>query len=245
MNRYLLLLLTLLSCLNSCRWRRQSPSKVLGSGLLTVNTQYPIPLYKSEKDQSPFDVLTFETRPSGEIAVISKIDLKPYLLTSGDTEDDAKKNIRQGLVRFTAELKFCVIDSGETFFRVITNQQTLESFIIKRDPRSAYYTTVKVLREDNPRWYIYETWDRYLRRVEYITKVQLTIYDVPNGRIIFENRKEAFMPFSVLEVKGEWIRLGKGLTPEGTTDTGNRHTGWTRWRKGTVKLIDITEKTYE
>ena len=255
MYKYLIILLPLVLCLYYCKGQKSAPEKLMGLGLLTVNTQYPIPLYQNGQDGVPFDVLKFERTKSGVTAFISRIKLKPYLMTGGNSDEEGKKNISMGLVRFPAELKFRVVAIADSFFKVVTNEETGETFIIKREHKSAYYMTLKELYDHNcsncpgsgynPRWYVFETWERYLKRVEFITKVNLVIYDRPNGKIIFENKQATFLPFTVTEVKGEWIKLKKGFGREFNFDSTQNYDGWTKWREGQQKVIDIVEQTYE
>lgn len=242
-------------CLYNCKGQENAPTKTIGIGLLTANTQYPVFLYKAETDTEPFDVLKFEVEKSGVTKFISGINLKPYTLRKGDSNKEGEAHIRKGLIHFPPMLRFRVVDTTALFFKVITNEETLETFIIKRDDKNAYYTTEQQRSDNscsncpnskyNPRWYIFETWERYLKRAEFITKENITIYDAPAGKIIFENKDNTFLPFGVIEVKGEWIKLKKGFGREFNFDSTKNYSGWTKWREGENKVIDIIEHTYE
>jgi hypothetical protein len=247
--------ITILFSLFSCNKPQQTSGKVMGLGLLTVNTQYAIPLYKNEKDQVPFDTLKFKRNKSGTTSFVSNIKLKPYLISAGDSDQEGKNHISTGLVPFPPDLKFCVTDTGGAYYRIITNEATGETFVIKKEQGNAYYTEEKMLDENscsncpgskyNPRWYLYETWERYLKRAEYVTKQNLEIYDAPDGKVIFQNKDGAFIAFAVTEVKGEWIRIKEAPGRESDPDTIKTHQGWTKWREGTNRLIDIIERSYE
>ena len=228
---------------------------MIGLGLLTVNTQFSIPLYKNEADELPFDTLKFESSKSGKTLFVSGVKLKPYIMSEGDSDKEGEEHLKMGLVRFGPELKFCVIDTGESYFRVISNQVSREEFVIRKDPGAVYYAEERMLSDNscsncpgskyNPRWYVLETWERYLKRAEFVTKDSLVIYDLPGGKAIFENKDQTFLPFAVTEVKGDWIKVKKGFGRESNFDTGRNYDGWIKWREGTTLLIDIIEKTYE
>jgi len=253
--RHTVLLAAFFSCLYSCAEQKQGRPQAIGLGLLTVNTVYPIPLYKSEKDDLPFDTLRFDSSQSGKTLFLSRVELQPYLMSGGDSDKEGEEHVRMGLVRFGPELKFSVVDTGSSYFRVIYNQTSREELVIKKGPEAVYYSQESMLSDNscsncpgsnyNPRWYVFETWDRYLKRVEFISKDRLTIYDYPGGKEIFRQKDQTFLPFSVTEVKGDWIKVKKGFGRESNFDPQNNYDGWIRWRKGSNLLIDITERTYE
>jgi len=239
----------------SCKGQKQDQPQAVGFGLLTVNTRFPIPLYRNQADKLPFDTLKFETSKSGKTVFVSGLRLKPYVMSEGDSDKEGEEHLKMGLVRFGPELKFCVVDTGKSYFRVVSNQSSKEEFVIKKDPLAVYYSQEKMLSDNNcsncpgskynPRWYIFETWDRYLKRVEFITKDSLVMYDRPEGKAIFENKEQTFLPFAVTEVKGDWIKVKKGFGRESNFSADRTYDGWIKWRKGTTLLIDITERTYE
>lgn len=84
----------------------------------------------------PFDTLKFETSKSGKTLFVSRVKLKPYIISVGDSDKEGEEHIKMGLVRFRPELKFCVLDTGESYFRVISNQITKEEFVIRKEPRT-------------------------------------------------------------------------------------------------------------
>ena len=255
MFKRLLIMFPIVLCMVKCRDRKPVQPKAIGVGLLTVNTNYEIPTYKHENDSAAFDVLKFKTGKSGVMNFISGINLKPYQMTGGDSFSEGERNVKMGLIRFAPELKFRVIDTTSTSFKIVTNEKTWETFVIKRDAAAVYYTSEQQLSDNNcsnctesnynPKWYIYETWDRYLKRAEYITKENVTVYDQPNGKIIFDNKNNVFLPFRVIGMKGEWIRLGKGFGRESDFDDFANAEGWTKWRDGSNIIIGITEHTYD
>ena len=135
------------SFLYSCNGQEQVRPQAIGIGLLTVNTQYPIPLYKNEADELPFDTLKFKSSRSGKTLFVSAVKLRPYLMSEGDSDKEGEEHRRMGLVRFGPELKFAVVDTGENFFRVIGNQVGLEEFVIKNIPGAAYYSEERMLSD--------------------------------------------------------------------------------------------------
>lgn len=241
------MLLCILFC--SCQSQKEYENNAIGIGLLEVNTVYPIPLFRKEKDAIPIDTLKFKHRDNGTIEFVTKINLKPYNIYEGDTHDEGQRKMELGLVSKPPQLRFRVMDSTETFFQVIANETSNESYFIKIDPERVYYKTLSQLYENNcsdrpnTNWNLFETWERYLRRVDFITKKDLKIFDQPDGQIIFENSDDDFLPFVVSDVRGGWIKLQKGFALE--SDTSKNYNGWTRWRIGDRVLIDIVEVAYE
>lgn len=251
----LLILMGFLSFLTSCARQKQGPPQAIGIGILTVNTQYPIPLYKNEADELPFDTLKFERSRSGKTLFVTDVKLQPYLMNEGDSDKEGEEHLKMGLIHFGPELVFSVVDTGASYFRVISNQASGEEIVIKKVPGAVYYSEERMLSENNcsncpgskynPHWYIFETWERYLKRVEFITQDSLVIYDQPAGKPIFQQKDQTFLPFGVTEVKGDWLKVKKGFGRESNFDNGKNYDGWIKWRAGTNLLIDITERTYE
>lgn len=254
MKAKILLLLSYFTVL-SCNGQEKTSNAPIGIGLLETNTRFPIPLFKNENDETPIDILKFETTKSGTIKFVTDLKLKPYTLYEGDTYEAGQDNVQRGLIRFPPVLKFRVIDSTKTSFKIITNENLNESYYIKRDPKGAYYTMESQRFDNNctncpgsnynPNWNIFETWERYLKRAEFITKNSLKIYDKPDGNIIFENKENTFLPFNITKVDGDWIQLKKGFGREFNFSKSINYDGWTQWKAGDKILIDITEHTYE
>jgi hypothetical protein len=172
-------------------------------------------------------------------------------MSAGDSDTEGKNNVRQGLVRNPPDLKFSVIEAGESYFRVVTNEKSMEAYVIKKNANSVYYTEVKLLDANNSgtkynsNWYLYETWERYLKRAEYITKNNLTIYNTPAGKAIFENKSGDFLAFVVTELNGEWIKINERDGQSEHLRINKNLAGWTQWREGDKILIDVIEKTYD
>lgn len=231
------------------------PNHGVGIGLLTANTNYSIPLYQNPKDEIPTDSISIKEDKTGVTKFITDLNFQPYALSDGDSYEEGERHISMGLIRFSPELKFRVIDSTENAFKIVTNENTGEFFYLKKDKQSNFYNSEIELSDNNcencpnssynPKWYIFETWENYLKRAEFITKKDLKIYDKPNGKIIFEDKENDFLPFNIIELKGDWANLKKARGREFSFDKSKNYNGWTQWKKGNEILIDITEHTYE
>lgn len=119
---------------------------------------------------------------------------------------------------------------------------------MKIEKDATYYKNSKEAEENNcsncegsnfnPKSYIFNSWDDYLRKAELIRKRNAIIYDEPDGEIIFEAKTDYDFGFKVLEVDGEWIKVKKS-----DRDSTNlfEKTGWMKWIENGKKIIEITE----
>ncbi|MBO0593246.1 hypothetical protein I2486_17720 [Cellulophaga sp. E16_2] len=226
----------------------------IGIGILHVNTTYPIYLYKDINDTLPFADIVFKKHKSGTTTISTALDLKPNSISEGGTHKADRELIKSGLAPTSKKLNFIVTEASEYYFKVVTNKETNEAFFIKREKQHVYYKTKGALFQNscsncadsnyNPRWFIFETWERYLKRVHYIEKPNLILYDKPNGDIIFKNNDHSFLPFNVVEVKGDWIKLKKATGRENMFDASENYDGWTQWKNGNEILITIIESMF-
>jgi len=208
-------------------------------------------------DTIPFDKLRFSIDTSGKTLITTdflKTNFNPYKFFQGDSYKEGQRHVNMGLVAYSPELTFRVVDTTENSFEVIINEKSIKTALIKKEKNGVYYTNENDCLSDmfgsnknkfNPKWYIFETWERYLRRVEFITKDSLVIFDKPNGEIIFENINRRFLPFKVVKVDGDWIKLEKDPQREFNFDNTKNYDGWTKWRQNNRILIRIFEHTYE
>lgn len=250
-----ILLIFLCFALFSCNGQTEISNAPIGIGLLETNTAFPIPFFKNENDNVPVDILVFKRNKNGTIKFITNLNLKPYTIYEGDSHQAGQDNVSRGLVSFPSVLKFRVIDSTQTGFKIVTNENQNETYYIRRNPKGAYYTTERQRFDNNctnckgsnynANWNIFETWERYLTRAEYVNKNNLKIYDKPNGTIIFENKDNTFLPFNVAKVDGDWVQLKKGFGREFNFSTSENYDGWTQWKYGDKILLNIVEHTYE
>ncbi|MEO5911380.1 MAG: hypothetical protein ABIP95_10860 [Pelobium sp.] len=245
-------LLTVNAFLSFCTKSVQKTEKQVGIGLLNANTTSTIYLYQNESDAKPIDSISFKIKNNGTTKFITGIDLEPYNLFEGNSDEEGKTNISMGLVHFGPSLKFRVIDSTKNAFKIMTNEKTYAFCYVKRDNKNAYYTTEKQLEENNcigcpnskynPNWYVFEIWERYLKRVSFAQKQKLIIYDQPNGKIIFTEPTNNSIPFSISELKGDWAKIAE---PYITADKVSKINGWTQWKNKNELLIEITEQLYD
>ncbi|MFD2287107.1 hypothetical protein GJU39_10690 [Pedobacter petrophilus] len=245
-------MLALISCKKSIKKTEQTSEKQVGIGLLNVNTTSIIYLYKNEKDAKPIDSISFKIKNNGSTKFITDIDLEPYKIFEGNTADEGKTNINMGLVHFGPSLKFRVIDSTKNAFKIMTNEKTYAFYYLRIEDKNAYYTTEQQLQDNNcigcpnskynPNWFVFETWERYLKRVAFARKKTLQVYDQPNGKIIFTDTANNYIPFSISQLKGDWVKIEK---PYGTADETFKFNGWTRWKKKSEIIIEITEQLYD
>lgn len=213
----------------------------IGIGLLEMNTEHPIPLIRNAKDSLPFDTLRFEIDKAGKTKFIFSADIEPYRISEGDSFIKGNNTIQSGLISFSPELKFRVIDTSNNIFEVVMNEQTEAICFINMKT----YIDLNNIDDKDSTFYNYEPWPDYIKRSEFITKKDLVIYDKPDGNIIFENKGEKFLPFQVVQVAGDWIKLKKAFGREFNFDDIINYNGWTQWRSKDRILISITEKTYE
>lgn len=202
-------------------------------GLLTYKFKDPIPLFKNESDTIPFDTLSFYVDPIGKTKFITgrlQKDIIPYRLSEGDSYEEGRENINMGLVRFLPILMFRVVDTTGSSYKIYLNEKTLETAFIKKMCSTCF---------------VFETWQEYLGRVEFIEKDSIVIYNKPEGELIFKNKSNKFLPFRVIEVNGDWIKLGKGIRREFNFENGVNYNGWTKWKEGEKIIINIVEQTYE
>lgn len=233
--------------------------KEMGLGLLSISFKKSLKLYKSPNDSVIFDQLDFikdshpETR--GRLLFESKITLTPYRMHSGDSDTMAQDHINRGLVRFGPELLFRVLEKTDTYFKIIIDENTFETAYLKIDPNYALYTELSQVYANscsncpgsnyNPDFYIYETWENYFKRLQFITIKGLDIYTNPDGIILLERNNEDFLPFQVAELKGDWIKVKKAKLYASYFDDKINYNGWVRWKNNMDILVDITEQTYE
>lgn len=209
-----------------------------GIGLPEVNTVYPIPVYRHEND-----TIRFEMAETGETRFITGLILNPYVISRGDTDEEAREHESEGLVRFSPELKFIVVEEGLHYFRVITDGESGRWHIIKKDAEKVYYQTEKEFRNRrwnsalNPRWNIYKTWERYLPRIPFVASEDMVIYDAPFGKAIYEDKIGKNIMARVFEVRGDWVRVQARHNPRVPT-------GWAEWRKDDRIVMDIVEHVY-
>jgi len=233
--------------------------KEMGTGLLSLTLNKPIKFYKNPKDSSAFDQLNFSIdslpQTKGKLLFSSTSKLNPYRMLSGDSDKEGQEHINRGLIRFQPELIFRVLEKTKDFFKIIVNEDTFETAYMKINAQHAIYTKLSQVFDNNcsnctgssynTDYYLYETWENYFKRLEYITVDDLKIYDNPNGKLIFEQKNNDFLPFLISQVKGDWIQLKKHRLYKSKYDKSMQYEGWVRWKSDMDILVNIVEQTYE
>lgn len=224
----------------------QNSTSDFGIGLLVCNTEFPIVFYKKKSDKIPWDTLKFEPRENGTTKFVSKLNLKPYSISEGDSKEEAKKHEEEIGFSFSPKLTFRMLKNEKNFLLVRINEKTNEKRYLKKEKDAVYYkNSVEAEKNNctncegsnfNPKRYIYNSWDEYLRKVEYVEKKDAVIYDEPDGEIIFENKTNDRLGFKVLEVNGEWIRVKKS---ERNSTNPFEKEGWMKWIENGKKVIGI------
>jgi hypothetical protein len=226
----------------------------IGLGTLDISFNLPVPLYLSENDEQPFDTLSFEKQFNGVILFkTNRIgSLNPYSMSGGDSNKAASENIRRGLIRFPAVLTFRVLEADHNFYRIVVNEKTFETVVIKKNPEYAMLPKRELFGPSIPKdkpykgYYIYETWEHLLLRAEFVDfDIDYEVYDKPEGNVIYKNIGNQFLPYNVTEVKGDWIKVKKAVLRESYFDGIEKAEGWVKWKSGNKILVKIVEYTVE
>ncbi len=248
MIKKIIFILILVLLISNCKAQE---IKKIGIGLLEANTNFDIPLFINHEDTIPAATIHLKQMKNGQVFYESSIELDPQIMYEGESEKEAKELINSGLVTEGPSLRFRVIEVNTKYFKVIVNEENGEEYYIKKNAKAVYYDTKIALEASytnkpfNGEWFVYETWERYLKRVEYIELETTKIYDKPNGKVIFSEESYEFYPFKVAEVKGEWIKLKKDKLRERNFEKGINYEGWYQWKKGNNWQIHIVEYTIE
>ena len=228
----------------------------VGLGMFEVSFNLPVPFYRTENDTIPFDTLTFRRDKEGVWHYETKHlkSFKPYKIFGGDSYKAANDHISMGLVGFPPELAFRVIEANNSYYRVVIDEDSFETVVIRKDPDYAELPQCSSLFGiDMPKdrtykgYYAYEMWEHLLKRAEFVDfyRINYTVYDAPNGNKIFENTNLEFLPYNVIEVRGDWAKVKKGFGREFNFEGIENAEGWVKWKDDTKILIGITEYTVE
>jgi len=241
--KFSFMLLTFLNC--------SAQIKEIGVGILEANTNFDISLFKNPTDKTPEAILYIKQMKNGQVSYESPIELDPCVMSEGESEKEAEELLNSGLVTTGPILKFIVTEETATYFKVIVHEEKRTKYYIKKSAEAIYHTTRAGFEASfkvepfNGKWFVYETWENYLKRAEYIELNTLEIYDKPNGEIIFCSKSYDFLPFKVALVEGEWMKLIKDNLREFNFEKGINYEGWYQWKKGNEWQIEIVEYTIE
>ncbi|MCL2072467.1 MAG: hypothetical protein FWH18_00945 [Marinilabiliaceae bacterium] len=228
----------------------------VGLGMFEVSFNLPVPLYRTENDTTPFDTLIFRQDKNGVLHYETKYlkSFKPYKISGGDSHEAAIAHINMGLVGFPPELAFRVIEANESYYRVVIDEESFETVVIRKAPDYVELPQCSSLfGVDMPKdrvykgYYAFETWEHLLKRAEFVDfyGVKYVVYDAPDGNKIFENTNLKFLPYNVTEVRGDWVKVKKGFGREFNFEGIENAEGWVKWKNDTKILIGITEYTVE
>lgn len=209
--------------------------QTLGIGWLEVTADYPIPIYKNLVDSLPYEIL--------------KLKIKKPLFSPDNTDEwkvvfKTKTSMQPHSFGWNngCTVIFRVVDTVGNFYRVVANEETFQTCFINIDEYRKYNHVA--LSDANPYKFIYEyeSWLEYMRRSHrFIEKKNIVIYDRPNGNVIFEDTINDFLPFSVADMDGDWIKLEKMDIYRDRYRNSVNYDGWVQWKDGEKLLIQLLE----
>ena len=214
----------------------------VGVGTLDLLSNPSTPLYCTENDAIPFDILTIETDAEYGVLLFKTNRLKslnPYKMNGGTKythEERESEWFRELGSMEIIELKFRVVEATDNYFRVVVDERSFETVVIRK-------TAADDVR------FVYETWENFMLRAMFVEFIgDFAIYDQPDGKKIFEktgeeNRRE-FIPFKVVEVSGDWAKV---IVPwDKERFVGDEIAdGWVKWKNDKEILVNITDFLYE
>lgn len=241
--RKLVFILTILfiSCNNSVELKKSDEKT--GKGIIYLDPNSPIELFKNENDKVPFDSIVFAKNKvfdKGSYKIkshsIRKV-LNPYELYLGDSEQKATSNENKGLIEFKPKIAFNVLEHKNNSFKIVLNNQTKDYCYIRTDNRldltkSDYLSQrnfdPNFVPDSLSDWHLYESWAIHLRN-SLISNKDLKFFDQPkNGKELKSN--------SVIfdTIVGDWAKF----------ILNSNQTGWTRWKENDSILINYQRFMY-
>lgn len=225
----------------------------IGIGLLEVSLNHDIPLYRDAKATEAFDTLRFLVTESGvfQINTGHGLKLRPISHYQGDTKDEGYSRWAHGLTYLAPRLVFTVVDLTEDGYQIVLNEKTRTSAIIKNDSYHKLYTVGEsywnTSHHSGPMdeaWFLFETWETYLKRLMYVELVNegipAEIYDTIGGVSLDVefHRNEAI----VTELNGYWARIEEKRSDENHRRKPQK--GWIRWTDGKKVRVRTIESVY-
>jgi hypothetical protein len=227
----------------------------VGLGILDISLNLPVPLFRTENDTLSVDTLIFEYSKTGELLFkTSMLELNPYLMSGGDSDERSEEHINMGLIRFPPKLSFRVLEADENYYRVVADESNFTSVVIFKNPdyaivpqRPNVFGGINMPKDKTYKgYYAYETWEQVLLLAEFVDfSGKYAVYDVPEGEKIFENTNRESLPYQVSEVRGDWMKVKKGFGREGYFEGIENAEGWVKWKTETEILVNIIEYTVE
>ena len=240
LNKWAIICIVL--CLSACSL--QNPpltirDKTIGVGRLRVSLNCDIPLYHTKTgrvvDTIHFSVIE-EGLDEGRSKVSTKNTFAPLKYFAGDSKEEGRRHINQGLTHFLPSLSFRVLKCMEDGYEIVLNEELFETAIIKNDDKHKLYIVGSPYWGDahyNEVWFLYETWGTYLKRVASVHLRGKQLYDDIDGEELGEELDYG----SVVDVKGNWIKIkSRGSAPK---------YAWLQWTDGKELLVMVTEEYYK
>lgn len=230
---------------------KRSENKV-GIGLLHCSPESVIKFYQDYDSKSPYDSLKTEKVRFGlnkgkanfkTSSLGSK--LQPYVLVEGDSDLEGKSNINVGLIRFSPEIIFRVLEKKGDEFTVLINEKSGYTSVIKLHKKNDYRTTQEY-GEDfffdpnfvdtaDADWYLYESWEQALKGAWSI--------EVPKNTLFFKepNGEQTYMPtndygFGIDSLSGDWARFYRKFPDD---DSEKNSKSWAKWKNKDGIIVNI------
>ena len=214
--------------------------KAIGIGRLRASLNCDIPLYHTETgrvaDTIRFAVIE-EGEYEGKYTVSTKHTFAPLEYFAGDSKVEGKRHINQGLTYFVPSLSFRVLKCVDDGYEIVLNEELFETAIIRNDDKHKLYTIGRPYWDEahfEEVWFLYETWDVYLKRALSVYLRGLQLYDGIDGKELDEELDYG----SVIDVKGNWIYIkSTGSVPK---------YAWVQWTDGKEFLLrSVSEQYYK
>ena len=164
-----------------CFVRHKIFEKELGIGLLTVNTQHTLPLYKHPNDLYPTDSIVYQKDKKGTLMLKLSSPIAPYKFFPGADLGmvgvmGTNEQVR-GIV--SPVLIFRVLSEGKDFYQIVIDEHRGNSFFIKKNKKAEYYVYDKksstyeddFIKPKTTFWFSFENWLHYLSKCDYLLSV--------------------------------------------------------------------------
>ena len=222
----------------------RAQDKTIGVGLLQVSLNHDIPLYH-KKTGVCIDTLKFSRvksgKQEGKFAITTKLPFKPMDYYEGDSKEEGSRNTDVGLVYFAPSLSFRVLKRSNKKYLVVLNEDSFETAVIKKDDIHKLYTLGEPYwnmshnsSSSDEIWFLYETWDTYLKRMMYVSTKGSKLYDSINGTEV-TGRGDYWQ---VVKIKGNWAKV---VERKGSP---NSKIAWVQWTDGKKLLIRPVSEVY-
>lgn len=216
-----------------------------GIGIIYLDPNYPIHLFKNEFDTIVFDSIIFiknKAFDKGSYSIenksISKI-LMPYDYYLGDNDKKSIENINKGLLKFQPMIAFKVLEHKNNLYKILLNDFTKEyCFINTKGKINLNYTDYLNKQNFNPNsvpesienWFYYESWLKHLKH-SIILNEDLKFYETTNKEIELKINDDNFVIDTLIN---EWVKCY----------FGENKFGWTKWKENDSILFEFNRFIY-